>query len=94
MGCSNSDVQHVGIDGRAVPLARADATLPGRDDLRAQRMVLERSERLRRLTRIADHTSVLGDQRDAARHQLAQAIGFDVEGRALECGDLREEIGD
>ena len=55
-------------------------------------MVFERPECVRRLAGIADDTSVFGDQRDAARHQLAKAIGLDVEPCTLERGDLREEI--
>ena len=85
MGCPNSDVQHVGIDGRAVALARADATLRGprrppgaTHGSRACRASPQSS------VESPTHTSVLGDQRDAARHQLAEAIGFVVEGRALE----------
>ena len=94
MRCTDGDVQHVGADRRAVPLAAADARARARRHFRPLSVVLERRQRPRVCVGVADDAAVLGDERDARRNQLAESIGFVVEGRfGVERGCLREQLG-
>ena len=75
-------------------LTAAEAMLTRCDDLRPGQVILERAEFVLGLRRIADDTTILGDECDPGRQDLAEAIGFPVEAGLIQRSGLRQQIRD
>ena len=87
------DVQHVDVEGVAVPFRAPESSGSGLGHLGARAVIFHRRHAVERLRRVADHPSIGSDQRDARAGERAEAIGFSIElGHGERDGALCQEV--
>ena len=88
----HGDVQHAHLERVAVPLGPPNSHTPSRLYLGPGPVVLHPPDIVERLGRVAEHTTIGGDEGDAGAEELAEPIRFRVQlGNRIRCGRERAD---